>query len=128
MNELTPEMMDLIEQLAAGGLAEDEQGVLAEQLRIANEMRKTPQPVGRTVRDQFVAQNPLETVAATMNQIQGGQGVRDTLAQSRSNMGTTAKGFRAAVLAEMLRRKQAPPAPPPGQSFSGDPSGAFPGP
>lgn len=122
MNELTPEMMDLIEQLAAGGLAEDEQGVLSEQLRIADEMRKTRQPGGRTVRDQYVAQNPLETVAATMNQIQGGQGVRDTLAQSRANMGTTAKGFKAAVMAEMLRRKQAEAVPAPTGTVGGLPT------
>ena len=122
MNERTPEMMALLEQMVAGGEASLTDPLLAQQYETAGAMRGTPQPGGRTVRDQFIAQNPLETIAATMNQIQGGQGQRAAMDQMRGNAGTQAAAFKAAVMAEMLRRKRAEAVPEPTGTVGGLPT------
>lgn len=111
MDNIPPEIMALLEELSQGGMAEDQNDLLAAQYKTAGEMRKTPNPQGRTVRDQFIAQNPLEQIAATTQQIQGNMGQRDAMNQMNANLGTTGKGVRALMLAKLLRDYQPAPAP-----------------
>ena len=110
-SQIPPEIMALLEELSQGGMAEDQNDLLAAQYKTAGEMRKTPNPAGRTVRDQFIAQNPLEQIAATAQQIQGGMGQRGAINQMNDNLGVTGKGVRALMLAKLLRDYQQPPAP-----------------
>ena len=127
--QIPPEIMALLEQMTSGGEASLTDPLLAQQYETAGAMRGTPMPeMRRYGANHVVGPNPMEFAAAAIQRYRGGQGQADAMAQMRGNAGTQAQAFKAAVMAEMLRRKQEAPPTAPGQSFMGDPSGAFPGP
>jgi hypothetical protein len=131
-SQIPPEIMALLEELSQGGVAEDNNDLLAAQYKTADQMRQTPMPLTNNAgRGGIVAANPMQQAAAAIQQYRGGQQQRDSMDQMKANQGITGKGVRALMLAKLLRDYQTPPAapkPPPGLGFGGDPTGSFPGP
>ena len=114
--------MALLEELSQGGIAEDQQTVLAERLRDSRDMRDTPMPkrMHALGQDRFgtimAPSNPLEYVNSGLRQVLGGQATRGIQDQMAGNVDTTGRGVRALMLAKLLRDHQAPPAGPPRSS------------
>lgn len=108
--QIPPEIMALLEELSQGGIAEDQNDLLAAQYKTADQMRNTKMPGMRSYGDNHVVgPNPMEVAAAAIQQYRGGQMQRDSMDQMKGNVGTTGKGVRALMLAKLLREYQQPP-------------------
>lgn len=102
--QIPPELMLLLEELSQGGMAEDENELLAAQYKTADQMRNTKMPGMRSYGgDHVVGPNPMEVAASAIQQYRGGQAQRDAMDQMKANIGTTGKGVRALMMAKLLR-------------------------
>ena len=115
MNNIPPELLALLEEAIKGGTAEDQQAILAHQLRRQEGGQDAAMPQGLEVRGQYIAPSPLAFLSSTIKQIQGGQGAQNTTAQMNQNINTAQSGVRAGLLQQLLReysqKAQAPGAP-----------------
>jgi hypothetical protein len=109
LQDIPADLLPLLEELQRGGEASLLQPVLAEKLRDMRDMRDTAMPKATTAlgQDRFGTiigkTSPLEYIASTMKQIQGGQGVRDTEAGMRQGVGDEARAYKAMMMARLLR-------------------------
>ena len=121
IQDIPPDLLDLLAQFQTGGEAALAQPIYKSRLEDAQAMRDTamPQATRALGQDKFGtiigATNPLEYVNAAARQIMGGQDVRDIQAQMMQGVGQEGAGYRAAILAKLLREypgKEAAPAAP----------------
>jgi hypothetical protein len=110
-NEIPSNILALLAELQAGGEGMLSEDPLMAQYETASKMRNTPMPQGRTVRDQYIAPNPLEVANAAIMQAQGGQGQRENMSQMRQAVGAQGNAYKALMMAKLLRDYQTGPAP-----------------
>lgn len=101
---LSPE---LIQALADSGMLNNQLGLEGIAYATGRDKASTVLPEGRTVRDQFVASNPLEMIAATGRQMQGDREMMESqqrMAEMLRKYGGTAKQFYEAIVAAKAKK------------------------
>ena len=97
-----PELMQLLSEL---GIMDDESGLLMEQTARADQGRMAQMPQGRQAGGTFIASNPLEIAAATMERIEGRRGLKKATEGREALMGREREAMMR--LARALRGGQA---------------------
>ena len=107
LSQLTPEQ---IQELAAMGALEDEQGMLGEQMEMANQLRNAEGPQGRETRGGYTAANPLEHLASGMQRVKAAKDLEQYKARQQEIMGQQTGGreqFMQMILADALKKQGA---------------------
>lgn len=113
MDEETQQLLAFIKALQAGGLAEDQQPLLQQQMAEALRYKQTEMPDLIESRGMNVAPSILAVGGAAMRQALGGQAEQRVREQQYKNLGIANQAYGETLkqkLAELLRGRQQQPA------------------